>query len=75
MNSVCNSVRHYFQKVIFFFSVFVIGFVCISQEKQGDVNVNIKKDNFWGQPGIWVAGAAVFIVLLVAILRGGRKSV
>jgi heme A synthase len=69
-------VSHYVQKAILFFSFLVMGIVTLAQDKQVDINVNTKKDsNFWGQPWVWVVGAAVFILLLVAILRsGGRKS-
>ena len=44
---------------------------------QADVNVNITKDSGGGgwytNPIIWIVGAAVFILLLVALLRGGKK--
>jgi hypothetical protein len=43
-------------------------------KKEIDVNINNNKSNFWGQPWVWVVGAAVFILLLVAILRGGRRN-
>src|SRR5258705_206770 len=71
-----TSVRHYFQRIILFFSFLVIGMISLAQDKQIDVNVNTNKNNnFWGQPWVWVVGAAVFILLLVAILRsGGRKN-
>lgn len=54
----------------------VIAIAGFAQDKQVDINVNTKKDsNFWGQPWVWVVGAAVFILLLVAILRsGGRRN-
>lgn len=43
-----------------------------------DINVDINTDgggaSFWTNPIVWVVGAAVFILLLVALLRGGRKD-
>ncbi len=42
-----------------------------------DVNVKITKDNgnWYAQPWVWIVGAAVFLLLLVALLRGnGNKS-
>lgn len=41
-----------------------------------DVNVDINSDGggFFTNPIVWVVGAAVFILLLVALLRGGKKS-
>ena len=55
--------------VALFMSVFVFG-----QTSDGTVDVNIKTDSggsFIGSPWVWVVGAAVFILLLVALLRGG----
>jgi hypothetical protein len=43
-----------------------------------DINVDINTDGggagFWANPVVWIVGAAVFILLLVALLRGGRKD-
>ena len=43
-----------------------------------DINVDINTDGggagFWANPVVWIVGAAVFILLLVALLRGGRKA-
>ncbi len=42
-----------------------------------DVNVKITKDdgNWYAQPWVWIVGAAVFLLLLVALLRGnGNKN-
>lgn len=43
-----------------------------------DINVDINTDSgggsFWANPIVWVVGAAVFILLLVALLRGGRRD-
>jgi hypothetical protein len=42
--------------------------------KKIDININAEGDNIWYmQPWAWVAGGAVFILLLVALLRR-RKS-
>ncbi|WP_344672777.1 hypothetical protein [Sphingobacterium kyonggiense] len=47
-----------------------------AQEKGLDINVDIDKgeDNFFAKPWVWVVGGAVFILLLVALLRGGGKK-
>jgi hypothetical protein len=67
--------RHYFQRIGLFLAGLLISFLSFAQDKQVDININTKKDNVWGQPWVWVVGAAVFILLLVAILRsGGRKN-
>ena len=46
-----------------------------AQEKGLDVDINVKKEEAWYQnPIVWVIGGAVFILLLVALLRGGEKK-
>lgn len=47
-----------------------------AQDKKVDVDINTNSgegDGFFGSPLIWVVGVAVFILLLVALLRGGRS--
>ena len=42
-----------------------------------DINVDINTGGgagFWANPVVWIVGAAVFILLLVALLRGGRRE-
>jgi hypothetical protein len=43
--------------------------------KSVDVNINTNKGggNWYASPWVWVVGAAVFILLLVALSRGGRR--
>ena len=51
--------------------------VAFAQEKSVDVNVDINKGggNMWySNPWVWIVGAAVFILLLVAIVRGGGRT-
>lgn len=53
-----------------FFSI-----LTFAQEKGVDVDINVKKESQWYQnPIVWVIGGAVFILLLVALLRGGEKK-
>lgn len=52
--------------------------VAFSQDGGKDVNINVntKGSSAWYQtPWVWVVGAAIFILLLVALTRGsGRRS-
>jgi hypothetical protein len=44
--------------------------------KKIDVNINTNSGgggHFWGSPWVWVVGAAIFILLLVALTRGGSS--
>ena len=53
----------------------VTGLISFAQDKGLDVDINIKKENEWyQQPWAWVVGGAIFILLLVALLRGGRTK-
>lgn len=46
-----------------------------AQDKGVDVDVSLKKESEWyTNPIVWVIGGAVFILLLVALLRGGEKK-
>lgn len=58
-------------------SVF-LSILTFAQDKKIDVNINADKDSggFFASPVVWVVGAAVFILLLVALMRntGGRGS-
>jgi hypothetical protein len=51
--------------------------ITFAQEKKGELDVNINTNegsNWYASPLVWVIGAAVFILLLVALLRGGRRA-
>jgi hypothetical protein len=44
-----------------------------AQDKKVDIDVNVNKGGAWySHPWVWVVGGAVFILLLVALLRGKR---
>jgi hypothetical protein len=46
----------------------------LAQDKKLDIDVDVDKEPVWyQQPWAWVLGAAIFILLLVALLRGGKK--
>jgi hypothetical protein len=43
--------------------------------KKVDVNINAKSDGgFLNNPVVWIIGGAVFILLLVALMRNNSKS-
>jgi hypothetical protein len=45
-----------------------------AQDKQVDIDVNLDKGAQWyTQPWVWIVGGAVFILLLVALLRGRKE--
>ena len=49
-----------------------LSLISFAQDKGVDVDISVKKESAWYQnPIVWVIGGAVFILLLVALLRGG----
>lgn len=69
---------NYISKVILsLFSLFLSAIVFAQDAaKKIDVNINTNSGGgFFGSPWIWVVGIAVFVLLLVALLRGnGRRN-
>ena len=48
--------------------------IVLAQDKKLDVDINLKEEKQWYmQPWAWVVGGAVFILLLVALTRGGGR--
>jgi hypothetical protein len=47
-----------------------------SQEKSVDVNLNVDKggSNWYAEPWILIVGAAVFIIVIVALMRGNSSK-
>lgn len=39
-----------------------------------DINADGNAGTWYTQPWVWIVGAAVFILLLVALTRGGRRT-
>lgn len=37
------------------------------------VDVNVETENWYAAPWVWIVGAALFILLLVALLSGGSR--
>jgi len=46
-----------------------------AQDAKLDVNITKQSSSNWyASPWVWIVGGAVFILLLVALLRGGRHA-
>ena len=63
-----------------YFSILTTLFVLITvaQEKKAEIDVDINKTgdsgNWYASPLVWVIGAAIFVLLLVALMRGRSTS-
>ena len=77
------------QGIFFLFVVNLFSVASMAQENTGateetttskttkttDINITADGGGEWyTQPWVWVVGAAVFILLLIALMRGGSKS-
>jgi hypothetical protein len=64
------------KKVLFFMLSTFYGTMALAQDTK-NVDININKDsgggNWYTSPWIWIVVAAVFILLLVALTRGGGR--
>jgi hypothetical protein len=70
-----NKITGIYKSIGFFIAALFISMIAFAQDKGIDIDINVKKEKEWyQQPWVWVVGAAVFILLLVAILKSGRKS-
>lgn len=61
------------------FIVFMLSVIQIyAQEKKVDVDIDLNKDGgnstWYMQPWVWVVGGAIFILLLIGMLRGSGKK-
>lgn len=60
-----------------YLSIFSFLFVLIAaaQEKKVDVDINVDKGQSWYmQPWVWVVGAAIFILLLIGMLKTSKEK-
>ena len=66
-----------FASIILLALTLLVSISGFAQDKKVDVNINTKSDsgnNFFMQPWVWIVGGAIFILLLVALMRGRSKD-
>lgn len=76
MKTSINRVRYnvFSKTILTIFSFFLSAFL-FAQDKKIDVDINTNSGGgFLSSPWVWVVGGAVFILLLVALLRGGGRK-
>lgn len=65
------------KKLYFTIASTLLTVMLFAQEKKAEIDVNIDKgggSNWYASPWVWIVGAAVFILLLVALTRGRSSS-
>jgi len=75
MKNVQNAPLRLIRLIALFLSI-LTSTVVWAQDKGLDIDVDVDKggDNWYNNPILWIIGGAVFILLLVALLRGGSKD-
>jgi hypothetical protein len=64
-------------KISLLFASLFLSMVTLAQDtKKLDIDINTKSEDsgFFMQPWVWVVGGAVFILLLIALLRGNSNK-
>ncbi|MEO7444162.1 MAG: hypothetical protein ABIT96_00380 [Ferruginibacter sp.] len=71
-----NSIKNAYQKFTMFIMTMFIGVCAFAQDKKVDVNISTDKGGggFFTQPWVWIVGGAVFLLLLVALLRNNSNK-
>lgn len=75
-NNIVPKLQNWFTKFVLAIATVFVSVVSFAQEtKKVDVDINSGGDggNFFASPWVWVIGVAVFILLLVALMRGGAR--
>jgi cell division protein FtsW (lipid II flippase) len=67
-----------FNRTALLMATFALSCYSFAQDKKIDVNINTKPESdngssFFMQPWVWIVGGAVFILLLIALLRNNKK--
>jgi cell division protein FtsW (lipid II flippase) len=72
------SIRSIYKSFAAFLTLIFINIVCFAQDNGGSsssVTTHTTTTTTWyTQPWVWIAAGAVFILLLVALLRGGSSG-
>jgi hypothetical protein len=76
MKSTKNLLKKIWFQIFILPAIIVMHLSTVSaQDKKVEIDIGVNKEPVWyQQPWAWVLGAAIFILLLVALLRGGKKE-
>jgi len=68
----------FLRSAVTFLTLIFIQAIAIAQDASGSKNVTTHttttSTTWYAQPWVWIVGAAIFILLLVALTRGGGRS-
>ncbi|MEJ7627116.1 MAG: hypothetical protein WKF35_09645 [Ferruginibacter sp.] len=76
-NLILVPARSFIQKITLIVASFFFSVYAFAQDKKVDVDITTKSDSgsgFFTQPWVWIVGGAVFLLLLVALLRNNSSK-
>ena len=72
-----QQVKKAYKMTVLSITVLMVSCYGFAQDKKIDISIDTKPDNgnnFFMQPWVWIVGGAVFLLLLVALLRGSGSK-
>lgn len=74
-----NLIKSLNSKLTLLVATMIMSVMTFAQDKKIDVTIDTKPDagnaeNFFMQPWVWVVGGAIFLLLLVALMRGNSNK-
>ena len=65
-----------FKNFLAFLTLCFVQTIAFAQDKKVDVDITTDKGggNWYAQPWVWIVGGAVFLLLLVALMRGNSNK-
>ena len=75
MKKLILTPRSILNKLTMVLATLLFSLYAVAQDKKVDVDINTKSesDGFFTQPWVWIVGGAVFLLLLVALLRNNSS--
>lgn len=74
---ITGKAKGLFNRTALLFTTLLLSCYGFAQDKKIDVNINTKPEDgnsFFMQPWVWVVGSAIFILLLIALLRSNNSK-
>ena len=73
---IIKKLTHNFKGFIVLLMLSLLQTAVWAQEGGADIDVKVTKEssNWYAQPWVWIVGGAVFLLLLVALMRGNSNK-
>lgn len=71
-----KSIKNVWQSFTALLLLCFVQVIAFAQDKKVDVDITTDKGggNWYAQPWVWIVGGAVFLLLLVALMRGNSNK-